>query len=123
MNLGLRTDGQKHVLEIPKAWTEIAVRVSERVGGGGEVTSWAAAFSHTDHMLLRVLVPVRVCTRVLVHDHISTSTANVKHTSSISQLFGTSVYPWFDFRQPGISSFRAFHISERIPRNTYRSTT
>eukprot|EP00904_Undaria_pinnatifida_P006017 jgi/Undpi1/2545/HiC_scaffold_13.g05924.m1 len=36
MNLGLRTDGRKHVLEIPKAWTEIAVRVSERVGGGGE---------------------------------------------------------------------------------------
>lgn len=27
MNLGLRTDGRKHVLDIPKAWTELAVRV------------------------------------------------------------------------------------------------
>ncbi|CAB1110102.1 unnamed protein product [Ectocarpus sp. CCAP 1310/34] len=30
MNLGLKTDGKKHVLPIPPAWTEVALRVSER---------------------------------------------------------------------------------------------
>ena len=33
MNLGLRTDGRKHVLDIPQAWTELATRVS--LGGDG----------------------------------------------------------------------------------------
>lgn len=30
MNLGLKTDGKKHTLQIPRAWTELALRVRRR---------------------------------------------------------------------------------------------
>lgn len=30
MNLGLKTDGKKHTLQIPRAWTELALRVRQQ---------------------------------------------------------------------------------------------